>query len=169
MNITINAYTRLHHNHRHVQLNFACPQRVLSSAILNGGLCQASHILNLKVPKTLNTDEAPAASLRNYAHAQGWQGNVVGMMTAASMKSLRIERANIDGVDIAVLVTTGLDNARRAGDRAEVRELLATPEQVGTINLILICSAHLTDAAMVEAMMVATEAKAKCYRVKPRV
>ena len=76
------------------------------------------------------------------------------------MNSLRIEQACVEGVDITVLVTTGINNARRAGDKADIQELLGITEEVGTINLILICSARLTDAAMLEAVMVATEGKA---------
>ncbi len=158
--MNINPFTRLKHNYNHVHLAFSSPQRVISSAILNGGLTQADHIVNLKVPTSLNASEAPDISLQNYANAQGWQGQVVGMMTAASMNSLRIEQTNIEGVDLAAIVTTGLGNARRAGDKADVQELLAETKEIGTINLILICSAKLTDAAMLEAIMLATEAKA---------
>jgi len=179
--LKINSFTTLQHNADHVHVAFSSPQRTTSTAILNGGLTHTDHILNLKVPSSLNTDEessatykssssiykspsniyeAPDISLQNYANAQGWQGKVVGMMTAASMNSLRIEQTNIEGVDLAVIVTTGLGNARRAGDKADVQELLAETKEIGTINLILICSAKLTDAAMLEAIMLATEAKA---------
>ncbi len=160
MAININSFTTLQHNDDHVQLAFSSPQRVLSSAILNGGFVIADHIVNRKVPKNGNFCEAPDKSLSNYSSAQGWRGNIVGMMTAASMDSLRVEQVNVEGVDITVLVTTGINNARRAGDKADVQELLAITEEVGTINLILVFSAKLTDTAMLEAAMVATEAKA---------
>jgi adenosylcobinamide amidohydrolase len=160
MTININTFTTLQHDDDHVHVAFSSPQRVMSSAILNGGLIKADHIVNLKVPKHSPSYEAPDTSLRNYANTQGWQGDVVGMMTAASMNSFRIEQACVEGVDIAVLVTTGVNNARRAGDKADIRELLAVTDEVGTINLILVCSARLTDAAMLEAVMLATEGKA---------
>ncbi|MDQ7004684.1 MAG: adenosylcobinamide amidohydrolase [Ghiorsea sp.] len=160
MHININAFTQLQHNENHIHIAFSSPQRVISSAILNGGLMKADHIVNWKVPKHASACEAPEKSLSNYAKVQGWQGHVVGMMTAASMDSLRIEQACVEDVDITVLVTTGLSNARRAGDKADIQKLLATTDEIGTINLVLIFSAQLTDAAMVEAMMIATEAKA---------
>lgn len=159
MTININTFTKLQHNDDHIHVVFSSPQRILSSAILNGGLMKADHIVNRKVPKHSSSCEAPERSLSDYAKAQGWQGCVVGMMTAASMNSLRIEQVCVEGVDIAVLVTTGMSNARRAGDKADIQALLSTTHEVGTINLILIFSAQLTDAAMVEAMMIATEAK----------
>lgn len=159
MTININTFTKLQHNDDHIHVVFSSPQRILSSAILNGGLMKADHIVNRKVPKHSSSCEAPERSLSDYAKAQDWQGCVVGMMTAASMNSLRIEQVCVEGVDIAVLVTTGMSNARRAGDKADIQALLSTTHEVGTINLILIFSAQLTDAAMVEAMMIATEAK----------
>ncbi len=160
MHTKINDFTQLQRNENHIHVAFSPPQRVISSAILNGGFIKADHIVNWKVPKHASVCEAPEKSLIDYAKAQGWQGQVVGMMTAASMDSLRIEQACVEGIDITVLVTTGLSNARRAGDKADIQELLGTTHEVGTINLILIFSAQLTDAAMVEAMMIATEAKA---------
>jgi len=160
MTININTFTKLQHNSDHIHVAFSSPQRVMSSAILNGGLIKADHIVNRKVPQNSSSCEAPDRSLLDYANTQGWQGNVVGMMTAASMNSLCIKQACVEGVDITVLVTTGINNARRAGDKADIRELLGITEEVGTINLILICSARLTDAAMLEAVMVATEGKA---------
>ncbi len=155
----INQFTELHCCEEHVHLAFSSPQRVISSAILNGGLVYADHIVNRKVAKDASYSEPPEINLLNYISTNGWESNVVGMMTAAPMESLCIEKACIDGVELAVLVTTGLDNARRVGDRADVQDLLKISEEVGTINLILVCSAKLTEAAMIEAVMIVTEAK----------
>lgn len=160
MTININRFTKLQYNDEHIHLAFSSSKRVISSAILNGGLIKADHIVNRKVPRNSSCNEAPDKSLSNYSMAQGWEGNIVGMMTAASMNSLRIEQVHVEGVELSVIVTTGMGNARRAGDKADVQELLATTDEVGTINLVLICSAKLTDAAMLEAIMIATEAKA---------
>jgi len=83
----------------------------------------------------------------------------VGLMTAASMDSLRLVQATEQGVEIFVLVTAGLSNARRAGDYAEYREIGTPPNLAGTINIICLTTAVLTPAAMVEAVITATEAK----------
>jgi adenosylcobinamide amidohydrolase len=76
------------------------------------------------------------------------------------MKSFRMSTTRVQGVDVAVLVTTGLSNPRRAGDRAEHRTIAARHDQPGTINIVALTSAALTDAAMVEALLTVTEAKA---------
>ena len=80
-------------------------------------------------------------------------------MTAASMDSFRLVQATEQGVEIIVLVTAGLSNARRAGDYAECREIGSPLYDAGTINIICLTTAVLTPAAQVEAVLTATEAK----------
>ena len=82
------------------------------------------------------------------------------MMTAASMKSFRMAKITEQGIDIIIVVTTGLSNARRVGDVAECRAMVTDSKAVGTINIIFLTSAKLTDAASVEAVLMITEAKA---------
>lgn len=143
-----------------VHVRFERPQRALSCAVLNGGFCVARHFLNVRVAKHCpDPVEDAAQSLQALSERLQCRGLTVGMMTAASMQSLRIARETIDTAPLAVLVTTGLDNARRAGDRAEYRTLGEPPAERGTINLAIICSAPVTDAALVEMIAVATEAK----------
>ena len=143
----------------HIHLEFTTPFNTLSSAVLNGGFQEAKHIVNLKVPKESCKNEKPDDTLNNYCKQQNWQGISVGMMTAASMKSMRVRQVNVENVDIMTLVTTGLSNPRRAGDYAECQSLLSTCLKHDTINIILISTASFTHAAMVEAIMIATEAK----------
>lgn len=145
----------------HVHLAFDRPRRVLSSAVLNGGFSHVSHFLNMKVSTECPLAvEDPAITLSRYCRDRGWQGDAIGMMTAASMKSFRAAYDRVGGESLAVVVTTGLGNARRAGDSAEGVELSSIPHQAGTINMAILTSAPLTDAAMVEMVSVVTEAKA---------
>ena len=149
-------------NHLHVQ--FETPHPVLSSAVLSGGFAEASHILNLKVakqPAGLNSVfNSPDFELSGYCQKHGWKGVAVGMMTAASMDSFRIARAAQQGVDLIVLVTAGLSNVRRAGDYAEHRKIMSAVSDVGTINIVCLTSVGMVPAAMIEAVMTVTEAKA---------
>ena len=53
----------------YIHVTFDQPFRVLSSAVLNGGLVEASHIVNLKVPKDLPDRDAlgpPAALIERH-------------------------------------------------------------------------------------------------------
>lgn len=149
----------------YIHLAFVEPRRALSSAVFNGGLCWASHWLNYKVPLNCPLEvEEPTVTLENYTRNKGWQGDSVGMMTAASMNSLRIHSSAIEGENIVVLSTTGIANALRAGDSANYALHQEVVREVGTINTAIITSATLSDAAMVETHMIATEAKAAVFQ-----
>jgi adenosylcobinamide hydrolase len=149
----------------YIHLAFAEPRRALSSAVFNGGLCWASHWLNYKVPLNCPLEvEEPMMTLENYTRNKGWQGDSVGMMTAASMNSLRIHSSEIEGENIVVLSTTGIANALRAGDSANYALHQDVVREVGTINTAIITSATLSDAAMVETHMISTEAKAAVFQ-----
>jgi adenosylcobinamide amidohydrolase len=148
----------------HIHVKFDTPYQVLSSAVMGGGFAEASHILNLKVEKKA-TDSGPAlippvARLSDYCKENDWKGQTIGMMTAASMDSFRMVRAVEAGADIIVLATAGLSNARRAGDYAEHRQIGTADPAAGTINIICLTSRGMVPAAMIEAVMTATEAKA---------
>ncbi|MEM8660751.1 MAG: adenosylcobinamide amidohydrolase, partial [Pseudomonadota bacterium] len=143
-----------------VHLRFATPLQVLSSAVYNGGLTVATDYINLRVPKVDNGCVAdPQDSLQRVAEALACQGRAVGMMTAASIRSMAVETLAIEHEQVAVVVTSGLDNARRAGDRAELRCLHQPLTERGTINTAIVTSAQLEPQAMVEVLAVAVEAK----------
>lgn len=145
---------------QYIHVAFSTPHCVTSSAVLNGGVVQADHLVNLKVPKHSPFTTPPDVSLARYCTDAGWRGTTVGMMTAASMRSFRMLHATEQGIDLAVMVTAGLLNARRVGDPAEHRSMATQSEYVGTINIVVLTSAVLTGAAGVEAVLMATEAKA---------
>lgn len=159
MAITLTKYASLQQTQDHIHIEFTELHKVLSSGVLNGGFASASHLLNIKVPKESTINEPPSLTLSNYCKHQGWKGTSVGMMTAASMKSLRIGKVTEQGIDIVVVVTSGLSNARRVGDYAEYRKMTEESSEVGTINIVVLTSATLTDAASVEAVLMITEAK----------
>ncbi len=161
-NYVLSKDVLLEHNEQHVHLEFSHPRQVLSSAVLNGGLKIAHHILNLKVSKIRQDNsalESPETTLDKYCIRNNWKGATIGMMTAASLKSLRIVRETVQGVEIIAIVTSGLSNPRCAGDYAECRELAPKKKKTGTINTILLTEASLAESALVEAALIATEAK----------
>lgn len=158
--IKLSPWYRLNHTEDYVWVELVNgAHRVLSSSILNGGFAEARHLLNLKVPRFFEGAEHPAASLQSCAERLGAEGPVVGMMTAASMDSMRCYREQEQGIELVAVVTCGLDNARRVGDTAEYRAMVSEPYDIGTINIMVLCSAGLTAAAMVEAVQMITEAK----------
>ncbi|WP_321320817.1 adenosylcobinamide amidohydrolase [Labilibaculum sp.] len=142
--------------------------RMVSSAILNGGCQIADHFLNTKVDANFNgerTDfESPDITLKEIVDSQNWEGNCVGMMTAALMSSFRRVRVEKQGVWIEVFVTSGVSNARRAGDEADYQFVNEEYQKVGTINILVTTNANLSDASMIECVMMVAEAKVACLQ-----
>ena len=153
----------IEHTSEYVHIEFPNSRRVLSSAPHNGGLVGADHLLILRVMENFNGTKGPFEPLvdtfRNYCRRKEWSGATVGMMTSARMASFRNVCRSARGVEISVLVTAGISNARRAGDPAEYRAFDEDRINPGTINIIILTNAILTQAAQVEAVMIATEAK----------
>jgi len=149
-------------------LEFDEPVNILSSAVLNGGFCLASHFFNTKVDANFNGErtqfEKPALTLSKLAQTNNWEGKAVGMMTAAMMTSFRRVKLEAQGIWIEVLLTSGVSNARRAGDKADYQFMNETCEKVGTINMILLTNAKLSHGSLVECIMMATEAKSACLQ-----
>ena len=153
----------IEHTPEHIHVTFDHPHRVLSSAVLNGGLVQAAHIVNLKVPKNPpHPDELdpPAVHIQKHCRAKGLSGLCVGMMTSASLNSMRTAAIRDRGIEITTIVTAGISNLRRAGDPADYQETPANKSIQGTINTVSICNVALTETALVEAIMISAEAKA---------
>ena len=163
MTTDFDMYT-IDHTANGLHVGFSRPRTVLSSAVLNGGRVAADHILNLRVAKNRSGAGGPfepsAVTLKKYCRQMGWTGLTVGMMTAADTDSFRQVHRTEQGVTVTALVTAGISNARRAGDRAECRDMAAAAPAAGTINIIVLTNARLTPAALVEAVLTITEAKA---------
>jgi len=157
--IQVNASAKIRQTTLYTGCFFDRPFRTLSSAVLNGGYQIASQILNLKVDAHTNYSESPESTLQKFSDSQGWQGKTIGLMTSASMTSLRIAHRTVQGVELAVWVTSGLSNLRRVGDLADYQKIDSSPEKSGTINLGLISSIKFSESAMAESLMMLTEAK----------
>jgi adenosylcobinamide amidohydrolase len=148
-------------------LSFINPVQALSSSVLNGGFCEISSFLNMKVDENFLGSKSefpePRETLVERAAALGLSEPVAAMMTAASMKSFsRAERRTGD-IAVFCFLTSGLSNALAAGDPADFMpsEMFSSPEtaRYGTINIVMGTNISLTASAMAEAFMVSTEAK----------
>ncbi len=168
----------------HCLMHFTQPVQCLSSAVLHGGRRTIQQCLNWRVPITEDDLAAkgltPEESLLDYYGYLDKVGVIspnrvipasqrIGLMTAASMLSLRVCEAtfalthsagNAEQLHILVAVTSGLDNARTAGEASDERLFAEKGYQAGTINMLMYSSKALTEAAMVEAHMMIAEAKA---------
>ena len=139
-------------------VSFRAPARVLSWALLNGGLCRSDHIVNHYV----RSDDVrfcadPRSWLTNAVENLALDGKAVAMATAVPMKNYaQVSFAGLNA-EVSCLATVGCGNALAAGDPASA----AITETAHTINLIVIVQPALSDAAMVEAIQIATEGRTR--------
>ena len=152
----------------HIWVGFSSERPILSSAVFNGGRCAASNIVIMKVAEnfkgTRQLLQTPEYTLAEYCGQLRLDGTTVGMMTSASMDSFRRVTRLSQGVEISALVTAGISNACCAGDRADWRKFQVDDNPTGTINIVIITTAMMSPAAMVEAVMIVTEAKTVAMR-----
>jgi adenosylcobinamide kinase/adenosylcobinamide-phosphate guanylyltransferase len=130
----------------------AQPLRVLSSAVLNGGLVSARAVVNLHVGKD-DPCADPPAMLAAYARRAGVPKPFVGLLTGAWTE--HAARGEEDGAGIRTLAvaTVGLSNGIAAG-RTPV-----TGWTHGTINTVVVVDADPEPSALVNAVITVTEVK----------
>jgi adenosylcobinamide amidohydrolase len=138
-----------------VVVRFARPVRAVSSAPLGGGIGLRRFVINAQVPGSYARRD-PDAHLRAIADGFGLAGDSVGMLTAADVRAAR--RAGDGGVK--VLATVGLGHPiLAAAPPADAGQYGEARPAVGTINIVVFVPARLSDAALVNAVATATEAK----------
>jgi iron complex transport system ATP-binding protein len=128
------------------------PLTVLSSAVVGGGLARVRYLLNRHVHHDYHCLD-PAADLIAFARRQGIIEAFVGLMTAVLLHKARTVTLRAATLTVAAVVTAGTSNATAPGLSPP-----AMPE-AGTINMVLLIDACLTPAAMVHAIITATEVK----------
>ncbi|WTA94614.1 adenosylcobinamide amidohydrolase [Streptomyces cyaneofuscatus] len=139
-----------HHLH-HLVWRLGPGARVCSSAVLGGGIGPRAWILNAQVPGGYPRLD-PDRHLAEIAAAEGLTGPGAGLMTAADVAAYTTGH---DG-GVTATVTTGLGvRGWAAASDAEA----ATPHRPGTINIVVTLPVALSDAALVNAVATATEAK----------
>lgn len=130
--------------------------RTISSAPAGGGLGLRSWVLNAQVPLSYSRRD-PQAHIEALAGSLGLRGCGVGMLTAACTGDVEYA-SDGDGLGVQVAATVGLRVPTWAAP-ATAAERQASVEQVGTINLVAFVPQRLSDAALVNAVGTATEAK----------
>ena len=138
-----------------LEWRFAEPLLAVSSAPLGGGLGRRAWVINAQVPLSYARLD-PEAHLLELASGRGLVGPGVGMLTAVDVRR-RTWREEDGGatVDVSVGITTPTwaaapDDSSDGEDRGP-----------GTINVVGIVPERLSNAAMVNAVMSVTEAKAQ--------
>ncbi|MER6589576.1 adenosylcobinamide amidohydrolase [Micromonospora chalcea] len=135
------------------------PLLAVGSAPLGGGIGVRGWVLNATVPMSYDRDD-PAAHLAELAHGLGLGGPGVGLLTGVDVTEV-VSRAD-GGVRVWATVGLGTPVWAAAPEAAAVVPEPAPPAQrVGTVNIVAYVPQRLGDAALVNAVATATEAKAQ--------
>jgi adenosylcobinamide hydrolase len=130
----------------------ARPLSVCSSAVVGGGLAEARAVINLHVAKS-DPCADPPSMLAAYARRAAVPEPYVGLLTGAWTEHAVMAEASCADMAAVAVVTVGLSNRAAAG-RVPVLEWV--PD---TINTIVVVDADVEPAALVNAIITATEVK----------
>lgn len=125
--------------------------RVCSSAVLGGGIGPRGWILNAQVPGSYPRMD-PDRHLAEIAAAEQLTGPGAGLMTAADVTACTV--AADEGVTATATCGLGV-----RGWAAAPAEDTGAPPRPGTVNIVVTLPVPLSDAALVNAVATATEAK----------
>jgi adenosylcobinamide amidohydrolase len=130
----------------------AAPMRMVASAPHGGGLGVRRWVVNAQVPASYGRRD-PDHHLTKLGVSLGLPGRGVGMLTAADVRAVS---SSVDG-GVEVAATVGLGHPTWAAAADESRPV----SMVGTVNLVVVLPERMSDAALVNAVATATEAKAQ--------
>jgi len=126
------------------------PVRAVASAPHGGGLGLRRWVVNAQVPASYGRRD-PDHHLGRLGVSLGLPGRGVGMLTAADVRA----HATAHDGGVGVVATVGLGHPIRAAAPDEPGPV----SLVGTVNLVAWLPERLSDAALVNAVATATEAK----------
>jgi adenosylcobinamide hydrolase len=140
-----------------VVVSSRAPLRVLSSAVHRGGFTEARAIVNLHVRKN-DPCVDPAGMIGAFARRAGVPAPWVGLLTGAYTERAVQAQESAGGFHALAVVTVGLSNPVAAG-ASPVATWVAS-----TINTIVVVDADPEPAALVNAVITATEVKGLALR-----
>ncbi|MEM6974442.1 MAG: adenosylcobinamide amidohydrolase [Pseudomonadota bacterium] len=129
------------------------PHRVLSWSLNRPGFVTASRfawreVRNADLPRDLDAAAWFRAELAGAGHSEA-----VGFLTSRALTHHVTARARVEEAAATCVATVGLSNAERVGARR------AVTVPVGTINIAVALTVPLSDAALLEALSIAAEAR----------
>lgn len=135
-------------------LDLGHPHRILSWAINRPGFVESTRIVwrevrNADLPQNMDVD----VWLQNELTQRGSRDAVV-FLTSRDVRAYTDVSQTVDGITVRCVATVGLSNAERVGARVD-----RSGKDWGTINIAVTTSTGLTDAARIEALSIAAQAR----------
>ncbi|MEM3583799.1 MAG: adenosylcobinamide amidohydrolase [Nitrososphaerales archaeon] len=136
-------------------------RRVLSTL---DGYREVKYVANVYIPNSLAMQTMTNYEIffKEFPNSLGINQNEISFLsTGADMDNLALCEKSYQEFSVCCLATAGTGNALRTGiDKADYVERNGKFEHIpGTINIIILSNAALTDGAMARAIITATEAK----------
>jgi adenosylcobinamide amidohydrolase len=128
------------------------PFKILSSAVLNGGLTTCEAIVNKQVSAMFQVEECEEYLVEEMLKLGLNPQTAAGFLTAADVRDFAASHMRGEGLSVTCIATAGLSHPAIPGDHV-------VDDELNTINIFLLVEADLTDAAMVNAVQTVTEAK----------
>jgi adenosylcobinamide hydrolase len=128
------------------------PLRMIASSPHGGGLGLRRWVVNAQVPAGYGRRD-PDHHLAKLGVSLGLPGRGVGMLTAADVRAV----SSVTDAGVEVFATVGLGHPTWAA----APDVASPVSLVGTINLVILLPERMSDAALVNAVATATEAKSQ--------
>lgn len=138
----------------HLVADFAEPQTMLSWALLRPGFQTCRKVAWLEVRNADLPPEVDPVALLEQRMAAAGHADALALMTSRDVRRHHLGRASAREVVATCLATVGLSNAARVGAPHGSAAPVA-----GTINLLLHLSCGLSEAALVETVAMAAQAR----------
>ena len=139
-------------------VDFGRPLRALSWAPHRPGPVETRRVAWREVRDADLTPKLDAEAWLAEEMARETLSDAVGLLTSRDVSSRTEARAEVEGLCAACLATVGLGNAERAG---APRRSAAAPAGHGTINLVAVLDAPLSETALIEALSIAVQARTR--------
>lgn len=137
-----------------IVVSFAADQRILSWSMLRPGLQLARRVAWLEVRNADLPANVDAGAVIRSRVADAGLDDAVVLVTSRDIRRYRFVHARVEDEDARCLTTVGLSNSERVGVR-----LHQPPPFAGTINTLVHVPRPLSEAALIEAISIATEAR----------
>ncbi|MBR9653128.1 adenosylcobinamide amidohydrolase [Thalassovita aquimarina] len=137
-----------------LEFDLGAEHQVLSWSLNRPGFASARRILWREVR---NADLTPDLDVRNWLSGEldrVQAQDAVALLTSRDVGSFTEATASAGGCSAHCVATVGLSNAERVG-----RRVLRKPGDFGTINIAVQLDCGLTQAGLIEAMSIATQAR----------
>jgi len=135
-------------------MDFAGERRVLSWTLNRPGFAMARRILWREVRNSDLSEHFDVGPWLAAELAALGEADTPCFLTSRNIARFTEARAEVDGIAARCVATVGLSNAERVGRRMDYSQIYW-----GTVNLAVEVDAGLTEAAQLEAMSIATQAR----------